>query len=158
MLVVDATTGTAMTRATTERTLPAPRQTVWKALQRAENYPRWIVGAKEFRGVDDSWPQPRSRFYHSVGVGPLKLKDETELVSTRDGVEVVLLARARPAGRARVTITLEDDDGGTRVHMEEHAVTGPGAYLPRLLHDPFINVRNSRALRRLSRLVRAAGE
>ena len=68
------------------------------------------------------------------------------------------LARARPAGRARVTITLEDDDGGTRVHMEEHAVTGPGAYLPRLLHDPFINVRNSRALRRLSRLVRAAGE
>lgn len=143
-----------MTRAIVERTVPVPRRTVWEALLRAENYPRWIVGAKEFHGADDSWPEPGSRFYHSVGVGPLKLNDETELLATRDGVEVVLLARARPAGRARVTITLEDDADATRVRMEEHVVTGPGAYLPRLLHDPFIDMRNTTALRRLARLLR----
>jgi uncharacterized protein YndB with AHSA1/START domain len=143
-----------MTRATVERTVPAPRQDVWQVLLRAENYPRWIVGAKEFRGADDSWPRAGSRFYHSVGMGPIKLKDETELVSTREDVEIVLLARARPAGRARVTLTLEDDGEDTRVHMEEHAVTGPGAYLPRLLHDPLIDLRNKMALRRLARLVR----
>jgi uncharacterized protein YndB with AHSA1/START domain len=143
-----------MTRAEVERTVPATRQDVWQVLLRPENYPRWIVGAKEFRGADDSWPQAGSRFYHSVGIGPLTLKDETELISTRDGVEIVLLARARPAGRARVTLTLEDDGDGTRVHLEEHAVTGPGAYLPHLLHDPFVGARNTKALRRLSGLLR----
>lgn len=142
-----------MTRAVVERTIPASRQDVWQALLRPENYPRWIVGAKEFRGADDSWPEAGSRFYHSVGLGPLKLKDETELVSTSEGVEVVLLARARPAGRARVTLTLEDDGGSTRVHMEEHAITGPGAYVPKFLHDPLIDVRNKKALRRLAKLV-----
>ena len=66
---------------------------------------------------------------------------------------LVMHARARPLGTARVTMLLAERDGGTAVTMIEVA----GDRLSRLalnrLTDPLVHLRNAEALRRLKRIV-----
>jgi uncharacterized protein YndB with AHSA1/START domain len=142
-----------MRHATVSRTLEAPRTAVWSTLMEPGTYPRWVVGARAFRGADASWPSPGSAFYHAVGLGPLQLKDETKLLDRDEGVRVRLEARARPAGRAEVVLELEDAADGTRITMHERAVSGPGAYVPQRFHDVLTRRRNQEGLRRFAELV-----
>ncbi|GMA87672.1 hypothetical protein GCM10025868_29220 [Angustibacter aerolatus] len=62
---------------------------------------------------------------------------------------LVLIARGRPWGDARIELELEEQDGGCLVRMHEEAVKGLG----RLLHTPATDVvlrgRNHEALGRL---------
>jgi uncharacterized protein YndB with AHSA1/START domain len=139
--------------AVVETIIQQPVERVWAALMEPGNYPRWVVGARKFRGADSSWPEPGSAFHHAVGIGPLQLKDHTKLLELDEGVRVVLEARARPAGRAEVELTLEDVPGGTCVIMRERAVTGPGAYVPQPLHDALTKRRNHQGLQRLGEVV-----
>jgi uncharacterized protein YndB with AHSA1/START domain len=138
-----------MRYATVTRTMSVPRGDVWATLMEPHSYPRWVVGARAYRGADDAWPAPGSVFHHAVGLGPLQLKDHTKLLELDEGTRVVLEARARPAGRAEVVLTLEDAEEGTRVVMRERAVSGPGAYVPQAVHDALTERRNREALRRL---------
>lgn len=132
--------------------IPAPPDRVWAVLADPESYGYWVVGSKTIRDADSGWPAPGTKIHHQVGVGPLRLNDDTEVVeSTRPG-HLVLQARARPLGTARVELELVPEGTSTRVVMTEE----PGDRLSRMLHNPIadklIHKRNEVALRRLTEL------
>ena len=134
--------------------LDQPPTAVFALLSDAWRYAEWVVGAKRIRGVDATWPQPGSRFHHRVGFGPFTIEDSTVVEAYNPPNRLVLRARARPAGVARVTITLVPTrDGGTDVEMEEHPIGGPARWIHNPLLDALIAVRNRKSLARLCRLV-----
>ena len=128
----------------------ATPEQVWAVLSDGWLFPLWVVGATRMREVDDTWPAPGSRLHHSVGTWPLTLDDVTEVVSSTPGVRLELEAHAWPAGRADVTITLRPQGAETEVVIEEQAVAGPGALMPKVAQDPLLHWRNIETLRRLA--------
>ena len=64
-----------------------------------------------------------------------------------------LQARAWPTGKAVVRLRLEPHGDGTRVTIEEDAVSGPGRLVPGLVRKPLLAWRNTEAMRRLAFLV-----
>jgi uncharacterized protein YndB with AHSA1/START domain len=139
--------------ATTHAQIAASPDEVFAALANAENYGDWVVGSDTVRDVDPSWPKVGSRFHHRVGFGLLKVNDHTEVLEVSAPHRLVMHARARPLGTAKVTMLLAERDGGTHVTMIEVA----GDQLSRLalnrLTDPLVHIRNVEALRRLRRIV-----
>ena len=137
--------------ATNSRTMPAtPPSDVWDVLADGWLYPLWVVGASRMREVDDEWPSVGARLHHSVGSWPLLLDDETEVVALVPGSSITLHAKARPSGVAEVTIRLEPVGAGTRVVIEENALSGPARLVPKPLRDIGLHWRNSETLRRLA--------
>lgn len=132
------------------RTVAVPPQQVWDVLADGWLYPVWVVGASRMREVDDSWPEPGSRLYHSVGVWPALLDDHTEVLESDPGRRLVLRARAWPAGEAKVELELHPDGEGTEVVMREDATSGPGTLMPKPLRDAQLTWRNTESLRRLA--------
>jgi uncharacterized protein YndB with AHSA1/START domain len=95
-----------------------PIDEVFAAVSDPRTYPHWLVGAKAIRSVDEGWPAAGTCFHHRVGlVGPLTLADSTEVLEVEAPHRLVLDARARPFGRARVAFDLasEPSDDGTAV-------------------------------------------
>jgi uncharacterized protein YndB with AHSA1/START domain len=136
------------------RTFPHPPAAVYAVLADPSAYPRWVVGAQRLRGVEGTWPEPGATFHHVVGVWPLRLRDSTTAIEAVTDRRLVLEARARPMGRARVELELlPDPEGGTVVVMREDAVAGPGRIVPDAVLQPSIRRRNEVALRRLEREV-----
>jgi NAD(P)-dependent dehydrogenase (short-subunit alcohol dehydrogenase family)/uncharacterized protein YndB with AHSA1/START domain len=135
----------------------ASPERVAKVLAEPQHYPRWVVGAESFRGSDESFPAPGSRFHHSVALGPWSLKDHTEVLESELPGRIVLAAKARPLGTARVELSLAASRGGTEVTMEE---TPAGRISSLLAGNPVADValrlRNAEALTRLKRIVEAA--
>jgi uncharacterized protein YndB with AHSA1/START domain len=138
--------------ATTTRDIPAPPDQVWAVLADPMRYADWVVGAQEVRSFEGDWPARGARFHHSVGVGPIHIRDNTSVLESTPSRRLVLRARARPFGQARVDLQLTVSDGGTRVEMTE-VPTSPVARLGRRVLDPLIHTRNTEALRRLEQLV-----
>ncbi len=66
---------------------------------------------------------------------------------------LVLLARGRPLGEARVELDLRSEDGGTRVTMSEAPVSGPGAWVHNRFSEMLLERRNTEALARLAAVV-----
>jgi uncharacterized protein YndB with AHSA1/START domain len=132
--------------------IAAPPEQVFGVLSDPATYERWVVGCKEIRGVDGVWPEPGATFHHSVGVGPITVHDTTSVVESDAGRRLVLQARARPTGVARVEIDLGDRNGGTEVVITEFPVEGPPAWLHNPLQDWLIDRRNRESLRRLKQL------
>lgn len=140
--------------ATTTFRFEHPPAAVFAVLSDPWRFADWIVGAKRIRAVDATWPEPGSRFHHRVGLGPFTIDDSTVLEEYEPDRRMVLRARARPAGVARVTIDLVPaGDSGTEVHMEEHPVSGFAERIDNPVLDVLIVARNQRSLRRLARLV-----
>jgi NAD(P)-dependent dehydrogenase (short-subunit alcohol dehydrogenase family)/uncharacterized protein YndB with AHSA1/START domain len=137
--------------------IEAEPEVVAAVLSEAEHYPRWVVGAESFRGGDESFPEAGSRFHHSVSLGPWSLDDHTEVLESELPARIVLKAKARPLGTARVELSLAASAGGTEVTMEET----PGDRLSALftgnpVADVALRLRNAEALTRLRRIVEAA--
>ncbi|HZE15194.1 MAG TPA: SRPBCC family protein, partial [Mycobacterium sp.] len=65
---------------------------------------------------------------------------------------LVLLARGRPFGGARITLRLFDSDSGCRIDMTEVPVGGPLNWVPRRLALAAAWPRNRECLRRLAAL------
>ena len=88
----------------TSREMQASAAEAFAVLIDPETYPRWLVGAKQIRDVDTGWPSPGSRFHHVVGVGPLQIPDNTEVLDIQPGRMLKLRVRARPVrvGRGHV--------------------------------------------------------
>jgi uncharacterized protein YndB with AHSA1/START domain len=131
----------------------APPERVWQVLADPSCYPHWVVGAKHLRGADHGFPEPGTRFHHAVGWGPLNVEDHTEVLEAAAPNRIVLRAKARPLGTARVTVEIIGDDrGGSRVTLVEDA----GDALTRLVFNPLTHLlvrgRNTESLRRLKRL------
>jgi uncharacterized protein YndB with AHSA1/START domain len=137
--------------ATTTSDISASPERVWAVLADPKSYADWVVGAKRVRGFEGSWPARGSRFHHTVGVWPLHIRDTTSVLESESPRRLVLRARARPLGHARIEITLAATELGTRLVMTEEA-TSPLASRAKGLLDPLIHLRNVEALRRLESL------
>jgi uncharacterized protein YndB with AHSA1/START domain len=145
--------------ATNERFMPVPPEAVWDALADAGGYAYWVVGSSKIRDADANWPQPGSRFHHTVGVGPLKVSDHTESLEAQRPSLLRIRAKARPLGTAQVTLTMTPQAGGTRVRMTEN----PDGLTSWLTLNPLLQLltkgRNAESLMRLEELaLRQAGK
>ncbi|GAB48919.1 SRPBCC family protein [Mobilicoccus pelagius] len=134
----------------TERHTPATPEQVWAVIADGWTFPSWVVGASRMRAVEPTWPGVGGRLHHSVGGWPALIDDETEVLESEPGRRIVLKARIRPAGEARVEITLVPQDGGTLVRMAEDFTNGPMSFLPKPAREAAIGPRNVETLRRLA--------
>jgi len=139
--------------------IAASPEDVFAILADPPRYPEWVVGAAGIRDEDSEFPAPGSRFHHKVGSWPVGLKDYTEVTEVEPPRRIVLKAKARPLGTARIEIELRESAGGTEVAMEEV----PGDRLTSLVAgnpvaDTVLRVRNAEALARLKRLVEGTPE
>jgi uncharacterized protein YndB with AHSA1/START domain len=132
--------------------IAAPPERVFAVPADPYTYEHWVVGCKQIRSVEGSWPEPGSTFHHSVGLGPVTVRDSTSSVECSRPHRLVLHARARPTGIARVEIELADSNGGTEATIIEFPIEGPMAWLHNPLQDWLIDRRNRESLRRLKRL------
>ncbi|HEX9969588.1 MAG TPA: SRPBCC domain-containing protein [Acidimicrobiales bacterium] len=140
--------------ATNETDIPARPDDVWAVLVDAYAFPDWVVGARRIRAVEPEWPAPGAAFHHEVGAWPFRLKDNTKVRELVAPTRLVLEARARPAGVAVVTLTLEDRGAeGTHLVMTEKPCAGPATLVPGPVMDALTRTRNAESLRRLRNLV-----
>ena len=102
--------------------MPVTPEAVWDVLADSGAYGYWVVGSKLIRDADAAWPRAGSRFHHTVGVGPLTVEDNTEVVEARRPGLFRLRAKARPIGTALVTLEMisRQADGGTMVRLTEN--------------------------------------
>jgi hypothetical protein len=129
---------------------------VWAVLCDGWGYAGWVVGAARIRAVQGPWPHPGALLHHTVGVWPSDLDDETEVLVADPPRRLVLQARGRPAGEARVDIRLVAlADGGCEVSISEDVTDGPTRWLPGPARRVLIDVRNVETLRRLTGLAEA---
>ena len=139
--------------------MTAPPAAVWAVLSDGWLYPVWVVGAARMREVDDHWPEVGALLHHSVGVWPLLIDDDTVSLEWDPPRRAVVRAKGWPIGEARVTIDVREGSRGCIVRIQEEPVEGPGSWIPRLLTDPMLYVRNRETLQRLAFLAegRAGG-
>ncbi|MDQ1443540.1 MAG: hypothetical protein QOI20_4 [Acidimicrobiaceae bacterium] len=155
--------GYALRMATNCLTIHVPPDVVFAVLADGRSYEHWLVGCKRIRGVDEGWPKPGTRIHHRVGAGPFTLDDTTKVVESERPARLVLEARARPIGVARVDFTLEaEGEQDCLITMQEHPVRGPAKSLHNPLFEAMISARNQKSLKQLrdyaeSSAVSAAG-
>ena len=141
---------------TTKRTMSCTPEDVFGVLSDGWTYVNWVVGAARVREVDDHFPAPGSKIYHSVGAWPLLISDNTEVEHVDAPHELRLRVRAWPTGEGRVTIKVRPTDEGCEVVMDEVAVSGPAGLVPQPLLDLVLHPRNIETLRRLAFLAERA--
>jgi hypothetical protein len=127
----------------------ASRQRLWDVIADGWTYSQWVVGNTRMRAVDRSWPAPGSKIHHTIGIWPVVINDETEVESCTPQEELVLLAKTRPFGGARITLRLSDTENGSRVEMAEVSVGGPLNWVPRRLALAAVYPRNRECTARL---------
>src|SRR5689334_14331359 len=137
---------------TVKRDTAATRQQVWDVVADGWTYSQWVVGNSRMRAVDPRWPATGSKIHHTIGVWPLALNDETEVESSTPLEELVLLAKSRPFGGARIVLRLFATSTGCRIEMAEVPVGGPLNLLPRRLALAAAYPRNRECLARLAAL------
>jgi hypothetical protein len=143
-------------------TEPAIRETtvtperVWEVLADGWSFPSWVVGAARVRAVDPRWPEVGARIHHSVGLWPLLLDDETEVMDASPAHKLRLHARAWPFGLAEVEVRLRGDAAGSRIEMTEHAISRPTRWIPRVIQARAVMPRNRECLRRLALIAERA--
>jgi uncharacterized protein YndB with AHSA1/START domain len=139
------------------RYIDASPERVFAVLADAPAYAEWVVGSKEIRDADAAFPARGSRFHHSIGIGPLVLRDHTEVLESDPPWRLRLRARARPFGSATVTLELAPEGDGTAVTMIEDpsGFTSPLWLLPTT--HLVTRLRNAESLRRLKALAERPG-
>jgi uncharacterized protein YndB with AHSA1/START domain len=138
--------------ARSERVIAAPPEAVYDVLADPRGYAYWVIGSMEVRGASPDWPQPGSRFDHTVGFGPLRIKDHTVVEEARPNRFLQLRAKARPLGKARVKLELEEAGEGTRITMIEDPADPLTAFVFMPLTHLLTRARNLRSLDRLAEL------
>jgi uncharacterized protein YndB with AHSA1/START domain len=132
--------------------IAVPPETVFDVLADARTYGTWVVGSREVRAADESWPGPGSALDHSVGKAPLVITDDTRVLDSRPPVMLELRARARLLPTARITLHLQPNGRGTRVTMIEQPTSRVLSVVGGPLLHALIRVRNRESLRRLKAL------
>jgi hypothetical protein len=113
------------------RDTTASRDEVWDVIADGWTYSQWVVGNSRMRAVDPTWPAPGSTIEHSIGVWPLLRDDETVVEDAEPYQQLVLLAKGRPFGKARITLRLFDVHVGCRIEMAELPVGAPMGWVPK---------------------------
>lgn len=136
---------------TVKRETSASRKDVWAVIADGWTYSQWVVGNSRMRAVDPNWPQAGSSIRHSIGVWPLLIDDVTIVEDCQPEQQLVLLAKGRPFGKARITLRLFDiDRGGCRIEMAEVPVGAPMGWVPKRLALAAAAPRNRECLWRLA--------
>ncbi len=132
------------------RIVRCTREDIFAILGDGWLYPVWVVGATRMRGVDPEWPEQGSRIHHSLGIWPITVDDQTEIVEWSPPERIRLRAKAGPLGRGVIVIDVKEHEQGCSVGLAEEPVTGPTRFLPAILWKPLLRARNREALRRLA--------
>ncbi|GAA3526557.1 SRPBCC family protein [Aeromicrobium panaciterrae] len=138
---------------TNSRLVDATPAQVWDVLSDGWLYPVWVVGAARMREVTEDWPGVGAKLHHSVGMWPVMLDDNTEVLDSSVGRRLRLKARAFPAGAAEVEIRLAAEGARTRVTITEKVVDGPARLVPPPVESAAMKWRNTETLRRLAYVV-----
>ena len=138
--------------ATTEDQFTVPPERVFAVLSDPVSYADWVVGSHSIRDADPNWPAVGTRFHHRVGAGPLTISDHTEVLEADPPHRLLLRARARPLGTAKVELVLAPRAGGTHVTMTEVAGDPLSKLVLNRLTGPLVHRRNRESLRRLRRI------
>jgi uncharacterized protein YndB with AHSA1/START domain len=139
--------------AVNEIDIAAPPEAVFDVLSDADSYEFWVVGAKEIRGSDPGFPKPGTRFYHTVGLGPLTLRDHSTVVELDPPRRLVLEAGLRSLGSALVTLDLHSEGTGSRIVMTERPASGLPLRIGLRLGNVLLRGRNFLSLEQLKELV-----
>jgi uncharacterized protein YndB with AHSA1/START domain len=113
-------------------------------------YSNWVVGTSHMRAVNADWPAVGSKLFHASGVWPIVMRDESVVEEVETDHRLVLTARGRPFGEARVELTLEAAGDTTKVTMIETPVAGPGKWLNNPAAEAALTRRNVETLARLT--------
>ena len=137
---------------TNTRFMPVPPEAVWEVLADPGEYGYWVVGSKVIRDADPDWPEPGSKFHHTVGFGPFKVSDHTKSIEAEQPRRLKIRAKGRPFGTATVTVEMTPKDGGTVVRLTENpdGIYRPLAFLPPLQLSAL--GRNAESLMRMEEL------
>lgn len=131
------------------RFIAAPVPAVFGVLSDPRRYAEFVVGTKRIRRFDPTWPEVGSVFHHTLGIGPLILRDLTRVVEVTEPYHLVLRAQMRPFAVNRVTFSLRGEGGDTEIEAEEYAIEGPASAVWGRVLDRLMWVRNQEMLRRL---------
>jgi uncharacterized protein YndB with AHSA1/START domain len=135
----------------TTTVVAAPPEAVFALLSDPPLYGSFVVGSKRIRRYDPDWPRTGSEFHHTLGVGPLVLRDMTCVEEVDHGRRLVLRAQMRPFSVNRVAFVLRPVDEGTEVEVEEYPIEGPAAVVWNPVFEAAMDARNKEMLRRLKR-------
>jgi uncharacterized protein YndB with AHSA1/START domain len=145
--------GYAVPVAINEIGIDAPPERVFAVLADWRSYGEWVVGSSDIRGADPGFPAAGTRFHHTVGIGPLKLPDHTQVVEVEQPHRLVLRAKSRPLATAIVAIELSaDGNGGTHAKLREDPGDPLSAFVFMPLTHLLVRHRNEESLRRLKEL------
>ena len=136
--------------AVVERNIAASPQDVFAVLANGWYYSGWVVGTSHMRAVEASWPAAGSRLFHASGIWPAALRDETQVEKISWPNLLVMIARGRPFGQARVELTLTSSDGGTLARLSETPISGPGRWIHNPINEQLLIRRNIESLARLA--------
>ena len=134
------------------RELACTPHDVFEVIANGWLFPAWVVGASRMREVDEAWPREGARLHHSFGAWPAVIDDVTVVERYDPPRLIVMRPKGWPLGEARVTIDVKPRGKGCVVRIQEEAVAGPGRFVPRLLMDALLHVRNHETLHRLAYL------
>ncbi|GAA5113652.1 SRPBCC family protein [Haloechinothrix salitolerans] len=127
---------------------------VWDVLSDGWTYADWVVGTQHILDVDAHWPEEGAQLSYEVGIGRFTITDVTTVRHVEPGQRLELEAHAGKVGSARVSISLlRWGEGRTVVVIDEHPLTGPGAWWHTVLTDAALRLRNQRMVRELARVV-----
>jgi uncharacterized protein YndB with AHSA1/START domain len=135
-----------------ERIIKGSPRDVFDVLSDPRGYAYWVLGSMAIRDADPNWPAQGSRLHHTVGVGRLRIRDHTTVEAVESDAYLQLKADAGPMGSARVKLSLEEVEGGTRVTMVEDPADKATAFLFMPLTHLLMRGRNLRSLDRLAEL------
>jgi hypothetical protein len=102
--------------------------------------------------VSGDWPAAGAKLHHSAGIWPAVVNDESEVLESDPPRRLRMQAKGWPAGEATVELRIEPAGNGSKVTIAEDATRGPGRYVPKVLRQPVIALRNTETLRRLAYL------
>jgi uncharacterized protein YndB with AHSA1/START domain len=132
--------------------IAAGPETVWEVLADAGSYAHWVVGSSQTRRVEGRWPARGALFHHTQGVGPIGLRDSTEVIDAKRPKRLVLEVRMRPLLVARVELSLAAHGEGTWLTIRESPFGGLAGRFAGPLLEPLLAFRNLESLRRLRRM------
>jgi hypothetical protein len=144
---------TARQGASVERTVDAPIEAVATVLGDPRTYDGVVVGTRRIRWFDPSWPDVGARFHHTLGFGPVVVRDHSEVVEEHLPRYLRLLVHLRPVGSAEVEFRMSPE-GGDRTHVTitETPVSGPLALAWSPPAAAVTRWRNARVLHRLGKV------
>ena len=140
--------------ATSHRVLAVPAAAVVMVLSDPRTYDGVVVGSRRIRWFDARWPEVGSRFHHTVGMGPLSVRDHTEVIANELPDRLVLAVQVRPLGSAEVEFRITPEASATRVDITETPTSGllAATWSPPLA--VLTRRRNDRVLARLEKVAR----